>query len=59
MILRKFDKNAYEIELPEDVGISPIFNIEDMYPYKEYGIRGSKYQKEILWNEQMPVIENP
>jgi hypothetical protein len=26
-ILRKFDANAYEIELPDDVGISPIFNI--------------------------------
>ena len=26
-ILRKFDANAYEIELPYDVGISPIFNI--------------------------------
>jgi hypothetical protein len=34
-ILRKFDANAYEIELPNDVGISPIFIISDMYPYKE------------------------
>jgi hypothetical protein len=31
-ILRKFDANAYEIELPDDVGISPIFNISYLYP---------------------------
>ena len=36
-IIRKFDANAYEIELPEDVGISPIFNIPYLYPYREYG----------------------
>ena len=34
-ILRKFSSNAYEIELPEGVGISPIFNVADFYPYKE------------------------
>jgi hypothetical protein len=32
-ILRKFDENSYEIELTDDVGISPIFNILDLYPY--------------------------
>jgi hypothetical protein len=26
-ILRKFVANTYEIEMPEDVGISPIFNV--------------------------------
>ena len=36
MILGKFDANAYEIELPYGVGISPIFNILDLYPYMEY-----------------------
>jgi hypothetical protein len=29
-ILRKFNANAYEIELPDGVGISPIFNVSDM-----------------------------
>jgi hypothetical protein len=32
-ILRKFVANAYEIELPDNVGISPIFNVVDLYPY--------------------------
>ena len=40
-ILRKFDANTYEIELPDDVGISPIFNVLDLYPYRKYDIEGS------------------
>jgi hypothetical protein len=34
-ILRRFGENDYELEMPEDVAISPIFNIVDMYPYRE------------------------
>ena len=33
-IVKKFGANAYEIELPNGIGISPIFNISDLYPYK-------------------------
>jgi hypothetical protein len=33
-VLRKFGMNAYEIELPDGIRISPIFNISDLYPYK-------------------------
>jgi hypothetical protein len=33
-IIRKFEENAFDIELLDGVGISPIFNIEDMYPYR-------------------------
>jgi hypothetical protein len=34
-ILRKFPANAYELELPVDMNISPIFNVADLYPYVE------------------------
>jgi hypothetical protein len=42
-ILRRFSENSYEIKLPEDVGISPIFNITYMYMYREDGAGRSKY----------------
>ena len=58
-ILRKFDKNAYEIELPDDVGISPIFNVSDLYPYRKYDTEGSEDQGKIQWEKQMPVAEKP
>jgi hypothetical protein len=56
-ILRKCGANAYEIELPKDVGISPIFNISYMYPYREDDTRGLEYQKEIHWEKHMPVAK--
>lgn len=32
-ILRKFSINSYEIELPDGVGIYPIFNVTCLYPF--------------------------
>jgi hypothetical protein len=58
-ILRKFDANTYEIELPEDVGISPIFNVAYLYPYRMDNPGGSDDQKEIQWEKQFPTTENP
>jgi hypothetical protein len=46
-ILRKFATNAYEIELPEEIGISPIFNVADMYPYRMDDTRDTDGQEEI------------
>ena len=31
-ILCKFSTNDYELELPIGIGISPIFNVADLYP---------------------------
>ena len=33
-VLRKFSANSYEIELPLDVGMSPIFIVSDLYKYE-------------------------
>jgi hypothetical protein len=33
-VLRKFGTNAYEIELPDGIRISLIFNVLDLYPYR-------------------------
>jgi hypothetical protein len=33
-VVRKFGENTYEIELPNGVGISSIFNVADLYPYR-------------------------
>jgi hypothetical protein len=56
-ILRKFDANAYEIELPDGVGISPIFNVSYLYHYRKYDTEGSEDQGNIQWEKQMPVEE--
>ena len=38
-VLRKFYANAYEIELPSDLQISPIFNVSYLYPFRDAGIQ--------------------
>jgi hypothetical protein len=48
-IIRKFEVNAYEIGLPDGVGISPIFNIADLYPYKFDETGAEENQKEVQW----------
>ena len=45
-ILRKFYANAYGIELPPDIGISPIFNVVDLYRYEDRDIDDATEHKE-------------
>jgi hypothetical protein len=46
-VLKKFGANAYEIELPDGIKISLIFNVSDLYPYKVEGARTGDEQPEV------------
>lgn len=60
-ILRKFSTNSYELELPTGIGISPIFNVSDLYPYptddKESSTTNADSDEvnEKQWVKKMPV----
>ena len=58
-ILRKFGENAYELELPEGIRISPIFNISDLYPYREAEASTGTEESVIQWQKQLPVAQKP
>jgi len=58
IILRNFGKNSYELELLEDMGISPIFKITDMYLYREDGTEGVYDERKIQWEKLMVVDDN-
>jgi hypothetical protein len=51
-ILRKFAANTYKIELPDNVGISPIFNVAYVYIYKEDAEGGLDDQRRIKWEKK-------
>jgi endonuclease V-like protein UPF0215 family len=58
-VLRRFGENSYKIELPDGIGISPIFNVADLYPYKAEEAETGTEQPVIQWMKQMPVAEKP
>jgi hypothetical protein len=56
-VLKKFGANAYEIELPDGIGISLILNISDLYPYKAEETGTGTKQLVVQWTKQMLVAE--
>jgi hypothetical protein len=58
-IVKKFGANTYEIELPDGIGISPIFNISDLYPYRAEEEGVDSEQTEVQWTKQIPVATKP
>jgi len=60
-VLRKFSANAYEIELPPNVGISPIFNVADLYKYEGENADDTAQDQEtqeIYWIKKLPTTKN-
>jgi hypothetical protein len=58
-ILKKFGENAYELQLPEGIGISPIFNISDLYPYRADKAKAGTGEPAIEWQKQLPAAQKP
>jgi hypothetical protein len=58
-IVKKFGANAYEIELPNGIGISPILNISDLYPYKAKEVGAENEQTGFQWTKQIPIAAKP
>jgi hypothetical protein len=58
-VLKKFGENAYEIELSDGIGISLIFNILDLYPYRAEEVETGTEEPVIQWMKQLPVVEKP
>ena len=58
-VLKKIGANAYEIELPDGIEISPIFNVSNLYPYRDEETGTGNEQPVIQWTKQMPVAEKP
>ena len=50
-ILSKYGVNAYKIDLPKEMTLSPIFNVKEIVPSKgpklTEGVRKSKVEKEV------------
>jgi hypothetical protein len=57
--LKKCGENSYEIELPNGIEFSPIFNISDLYPYRAREVETGDEKPMIQWTRQMPVAEKP
>jgi hypothetical protein len=58
-VVKKFGTNTYEIELPNGIRISPIFNVVDLYPYRDEEVGAKDEHKEVQWTKQMPIAKKP
>ena len=53
-ILKKINDNAYEVELPSGLDISPVFNISDLYTFHGDDALVEK-EDEVDWTHTIPI----
>ena len=58
-ILEKYGHNAYKIQLPTDIGISPIFNVCDLTRYKGSGTHAAQEDSVTEDFQQLPKPAPP
>jgi hypothetical protein len=58
-VLKKFRENAYEIELPDGIVISLIFNVSDLYPYRAGEVETGTEEPVVQWQKQLSVAKKP
>ena len=61
-VLEKYGSNAYKVNLPKDMSISPIFNVQDLIPYKGLAMDEVQYQKGLdkdILDLQVPKRKKP
>ena len=57
-VLRKFFANAYEIELPPNIGISTIFNVANLYRYENVDDTAEdKEEQEVDRVKELPTTK--
>lgn len=58
LVVHKFGNNAYEVELPPDLGISPIFNVCDLTAFKgplpDAALGSSLVEEDVDWVKDLP-----
>jgi hypothetical protein len=53
-ILNKINDNAYKVDLPADLNISPVFNIFDLYIFHGDDL-GDDSEVEVDWQHTIPI----
>ena len=46
-ILEKYGHNSYKLNLPKELGLSPIFNVKELIYYKGLGIPEDTQKEEM------------
>ncbi|KAH9319839.1 hypothetical protein KI387_021608, partial [Taxus chinensis] len=54
-IVKKINDNAYEVELPGNFDISPVFNVSDLYSFHGDGAERDDADEVVDWRQQVPV----